>query len=242
MTANGHEDDGGPGRAARGSLREQVYLRLRRDLMTGSIGPGDRLGEERLAELYGVSRTPVREALARLQADGLVERDENGLFPYRPRLEELADLYELRITLEMRGILRILQGSGELHDPQILGPEVQRWYGFRSEMPDPDAGFVVLDEQFHTALLASSGNRALVDALASVNAKVRPVRMFDYLTPDRMRATVDEHIEVAELVLDGHLQRAHDALLAHIDESRAVVIERAQQALAMARMANAVRD
>lgn len=236
------KDDVVAGRTARGSLREQVYLRLRGDLMSGRIGPGNRLGEERLAELYGVSRTPVREALARLQADGLVERDDNGLFPYRPRLEELADLYEVRITLEMRGILRILQGSGELHNPEVLGPELQRWYGLRGEMPDPDAGFVVLDEQFHTTLLASSGNRALVDALTNVNAKVRPVRMFDYLTPDRMRATVEEHIAVAELVLDGHLQRAHDALLAHIDESRAVVIERAQQALAMARMANAVRD
>lgn len=242
MTARTTGDDGVAAKPTRPSLREQVYLQLRGDLMSGRLGPGERLGEERLAELYGVSRTPVREALARLQADGLVERADGGLFPYRPRLEELADLYEVRITLEMRGIRRILSGGSGTHDPEILGPEVQRWYGFRDAMPEPDAGFVALDEQFHTALLASSGNPALVDALAGVNAKVRPVRMFDYLTPDRMRATVDEHIAVAELVLDGQLQRAHDSLLAHIDESRAVVIERAQQALAMARMANAVRD
>ncbi|MFF0817309.1 GntR family transcriptional regulator [Rhodococcus sp. NPDC003318] len=225
-----------------GTLRERVYRALRGDLMSGRIGPSERLGEERLAELYGVSRTPVREALARLQADGLVERDEHGLFPYRPRLDDLADLYELRITLEMRGIKRILGGGAGSHDPAVLGPELELWHGYRDDMPEPDAGFVALDERFHITLLASSGNGALVDALAGVNAKVRPVRMFDYLTPDRMAATVAEHITVAELVLDGHLQRAHDALLAHIDESRAVVIERAQQALAMARMANAVRD
>ncbi len=225
-----------------GPLREQVYLALRGDLMSGRIGPSDRLGEERLAELYGVSRTPVREALARLLSDGLVERDEHGLVPYRPRLDDLADLYELRITLEMRGIDRILAGAPGRHDPEVLGPEVQRWYGFRDSMPEPDAGFVALDEQFHIALLASSGNRALTEALANVNAKVRPVRMFDYLTPDRMSATVEEHITVAELVLGDRLQQARDALLAHIDESRRVVIERAQQALAMARMANAVRD
>ena len=53
-------------------LREKVYLSLRRDLVSGAITATERLGEERLAELYGVSRTPVREALARLQADGLV--------------------------------------------------------------------------------------------------------------------------------------------------------------------------
>lgn len=242
MTANEADGSGAVLGNTGGTLRERVYRALRGDLMSGRIGPSERLGEERLAEMYGVSRTPVREALARLQADGLVERDEQGLFPYRPRLDDLADLYELRITLEMRGIRRILGGDTGTHDPAVLGPELDLWYGYRKDTPEPDAGFVALDEQFHITLLASSGNGALVDALANVNAKVRPVRMFDYLTPDRMAATVAEHIAVAELVLDGHLQRAHDALLAHIDESRAVVIERAQQALAMARMANAVRD
>ncbi|MGW0044992.1 GntR family transcriptional regulator [Rhodococcus sp. NPDC003348] len=242
MSTTGKGDNGVALETTGEPLRERVYRALRNDLMSGRIGPSERLGEERLAETYGVSRTPVREALARLQADGLVERDVHGLFPYRPRLDDLADLYELRITLEMRGIRRILHGDAGRHDPEVLGPELDRWYGYRKDTPEPDAGFVALDEQFHITLLASSGNGALVDALANVNAKVRPVRMFDYLTPDRMAATVDEHVAVAELVLDGHLQRAHDALLAHIDESRAVVIERAQQALALARMANAVRD
>ena len=71
------------------SLRERVYRSIREDLASGVIAPTERLGEERLAELYGVSRTPVREALARLLSDGLIERDEHGLYPYRPRLEEL---------------------------------------------------------------------------------------------------------------------------------------------------------
>ncbi|MFC9787437.1 GntR family transcriptional regulator [Rhodococcus sp. NPDC127528] len=225
-----------------GSLRERVYRSLRADLMSGRLAPSERLGEERLAELYGVSRTPVREALARLQSDGLVERDEHGLFPYRPRLDELGDLYELRIMLELGGIRRILDGGAGRHDADVLGPELDSWYALRKVAPEPDAGFVVLDERFHTTLLASSGNPALADALGGVNAKVRPVRMFDYLTADRMSATIDEHISVAELILDGHLQRAHDALLGHIDESRVVVLGRAQQALSLARMANAVRN
>ncbi|GAA3171620.1 hypothetical protein GCM10020255_060630 [Rhodococcus baikonurensis] len=109
-------------------------------------------------------------------------------------------------------------------------------------MPVPDAGFVTLDEEFHIALLASSGNHALVDALQAVNSKLRPVRMFDYLTPDRMKATVDEHISVVELVLDGKIPQAHEALVSHIDISRTVVLDRARQALSLAAMANAVRN
>ncbi|NLG54338.1 MAG: GntR family transcriptional regulator [Rhodococcus sp.] len=224
------------------SLGEQVYLSLRDDLMTGAIPPGGRLGEEKLAEAYNVSRTPVREALARLLADGLIQRDRDGLYPYRPRLDELASLYELRITLELRGLERVREDEELTHDADILGPELDRWYALRQQQPAPDAGFVVLDEQFHTALLAASGNQALADALTNVNARVRPVRMFDYLTPDRMSATIEEHIQVAELALDRKIDEARTTLLRHISESREVVIERAQQALSLAKMAWAVRD
>ncbi|WP_280510397.1 GntR family transcriptional regulator, partial [Nocardia farcinica] len=105
-------------RRGRVPLGEQVYHRLRHDLATGAVVPTERLGEERLAEAYGVSRTPVREALTRLQADGLVERHADGLYPYRPRLEELDDLYELRVTLEAWGIHRVLEpGAGARHRP-----------------------------------------------------------------------------------------------------------------------------
>ncbi len=222
--------------------REQVYRALRTDLMSGDLTPDERLSEERLAEHYGVSRTPVREALARLVSDGLVERREYGLFPYRPRLEDLAGLYELRITLELRGIRRARDDDSIRHDPDILGPELDRWYGIRRNLPEPDAGFVTLDEQFHLTMLAASGNRALCDALAVVNQKVRPVRMFDYLTPDRIADTVDEHIAVAELVLDNRLDDAHRMLFEHIGTSRTVVVRRSEEALNVARLARAVRE
>ena len=61
-------------RSKRESRSDTVYKALRDELMGGALAPDERLGEERLGERYGVSRTPVREALARLQADGLVER------------------------------------------------------------------------------------------------------------------------------------------------------------------------
>ncbi|UGT64733.1 GntR family transcriptional regulator [Nocardia asteroides] len=124
---------------ARIPLREQVYDALRRDLAGGALPATERLREERLAAGYGVSRTPVREALARLLADGLVQRHADGLYPFRPRLDELDNLYELRIVLEARGLQRALPGptagavaASGTADPGVIGT-------FGADEP-PDAG------------------------------------------------------------------------------------------------------
>ncbi|AYJ51102.1 GntR family transcriptional regulator [Rhodococcus sp. P1Y] len=219
----------------RKDLREKVYVSLRRDLISGAITATERLGEERLAELYGVSRTPVREALARLQSDGLVMRAEDGLHPYRPRVDELAGLYELRRTLESRGITRAIEDSAIVHDRQSIEIELRTWHEAIDSAPDPP-DVVLMDERFHTTVLAASGNDALTDALRAVNAKVRPVRMLGPMSSDDFRARIDEHIRIGELVIDGKLDDALTALLMHIDASRDRVIARAEEAAALAGM------
>jgi len=222
-------------------LADRVFVLLRDDLMSGGLPPAERLSEMALAERYGVSRTPVREALARLLADGLVERRERGLYPYRPSLQDLDGLYELRTTVELRGIVRIEEDDDRSHDHDVLGPELDRWQAFAASSPSPDAGFVAEDERFHVQLLSSAGNQALVAALELVNVRIRPVRMFDFLTEDRMQATIAEHIQIAERILDGDLVAGRKALTAHIDGSRRVAIDRASHALSMAGIVMALR-
>lgn len=227
-------------RATRGlPQRERVYEALREELMSGRVPPWERLGEERLAERFAVSRTPVREALARLRSDGLVEQRVGGLYPYVPSFEDLADLYELRITLELQGIRRTIEDPTVHHDAVRLTTELESWYRMREHEPPGTPDFVRVDERFHTVLLDTSGNPALTAALAGVNQRIRAVRMYDYLTPDRMHATITEHVEIAELVLGGRLRQALDALHAHVGASKDVVVERAARALAMSRMTHA---
>jgi len=218
------------------SRRERVYLTIRDELMSGRVSPYERLTEERLAERHGVSRTPVREALTRLLADGIVVKRESGLHLYVPSFRELTDLYELRITLELRGLTRALEDPTVHHDRARLEGELAHWYGFRDDRPAPDAGFVSQDERFHFTLLDSSGNPALTQALAQTNRRIRSVRMYDYLTEDRMAATIAEHIGIAELVVRDRLPQALEALRAHVGASREVVMERAAAALEMTRL------
>ncbi|MFR9752895.1 GntR family transcriptional regulator [Nocardia sp. 004] len=222
-------------------LRELVYESLRRDLATGAIAPTQRLGEERLAESYGVSRTPVREALARLQADGLVERQPDGLYPYRPRLDELDQLYELRIVLEARGMQR-LQTHEPTHNLDPVRVELDTWRALRDNPPEPGPALVAADEKFHTTLLAAAGNAALADALSAVYVRVRPVRTLDVPTPERIATMSAEHIAIAELLLAGAVGTASNTLIAHIDTSRTHVRARAEHALLLTKLAGAVRN
>ncbi|MEC3951434.1 GntR family transcriptional regulator [Nocardia sp. CDC153] len=252
-------------RRGRIPLSERVYRSLQRDLAAGVLVPTERLGEERLAETYGVSRTPVREALARLYADGLLERHADGLYPYRPRVDELGDLYELRIILEARGIQRLqVTPSGPpepasattatpntlasalptatLHDMTALRHELETWRRIRQYPPAPDAALITADEQFHATLLRAAGNSALADALSAMQARVRPVRVLDIPTPGRIAAMAEDHVAIAELLLTGDLESALRTLLAHLTSSRAHVLTRARRALELTKLAQAVRE
>jgi DNA-binding GntR family transcriptional regulator len=213
---------------------ERVYTALREELMSGRLSPWERLTEERLADKFEVSRTPVREALARLTADGLVEKRDGGFFMYMPSFDEMVDYYELRILLELRGLDRVIENPALGRDRAALTTEVEWWKALRANVPAPEAGFVSNDERFHTALLGSAGNAALTDFLRQVNQRIRPVRMYDYMTEDRMLATVAEHIAIGELALGDDLEGAKRALREHIGESRDVVMARVSASLLMA--------
>jgi len=217
--------------AAGGNLREHAYVALRHRLMEGEFSFRDRLTEERLAALLGVSRTPVREALTRLAGDGLVEkRPDGGYYPAEPDLAGLRDLYEIRVVLELRGLERSLE-SGVPHDVGLLEPLRDSWRALRAAPPDPDPSFVALDEGFHLTLSRASGNLELASLLDAVNARIRPVRMHDFLTEDRIVLTIEQHLDIVETVLAGDLPDAVRKLRNHVGESMDVVEKRAARAI-----------
>ncbi|MGW5876923.1 GntR family transcriptional regulator [Nocardiopsis terrae] len=213
------------------SRRDRVHALMREEVLSGRVTPYTRLGEVRLAERFGVSRTPVREALARLHSDGLVERRDNGFYVTVPDLAELRDLYELRVTLELRGIARAVEDHTIRHDPRILDDELERWEKLRADPPAPDPSFVLLDEEFHAALSRASGNAALTASLVSVNQRIRRVRMYDFLTEDRIASTITEHVRIVEHLRADELDSAYRALHEHVGASMEVVLERARRAL-----------
>jgi DNA-binding GntR family transcriptional regulator len=212
-------------------LRETIYLRLRDEIMSGRMPASQRLTEPKLSKQFGVSRTPIRDALIRLAADGLVQREDFGYSVLVPSLTQMRDLYELRLALELRGIRRAIENPSIAHDRAVLVNELATWEAMRAEPPAPSPEFVLLDESFHIALLSSSGNRELTEALHAVNSRIRRVRMYDFLEVERIEKSIAEHIAILEAVLDHRLDAALLLLHEHIGISLEVVMERATRAV-----------
>lgn len=240
MSGTAHDRLPAPLRAADVAPRsaaDLVHHELRRQLLAGRLPYGERLVEEHLAERFQTSRTPVREALRRLEADGHVVRDPaGGSRPNPPRVTAMRETYEVRLVLEELVVRRaaarepgadadgLARLVAEWHDLR------ERWPALRDEIEGPD--FVHADERFHERLARLSGNRAAVRHLREVNERIRVVRIHDFTTPDRIDETIAEHIEVAEAVVAGDADLACALMRAHVAYSADVVERRVGDLLA----------
>lgn len=216
------------------SIAERVYQDLRGDLLFGQIPLGERLVEEHLAERYECSRTPVREALHRLQADGhVVKHPMGGITPQPPQATALGELYELRVVLEDLIVRRAANA-----DEKLAVADLRASWAELAELPPerlskiatPD--FVYADEAFHEGLAAAAGNLSAARYLRDINERIRILRVHDFTTADRIDATIVEHIEIADAVLAGEADTSAALMRVHIDRSARVVEERVGRMLA----------
>jgi DNA-binding GntR family transcriptional regulator len=204
-----------------------VYDELRRGLLFGEYPLIERLAEVSLAERLGASRTPVREALMRLEAEGLViRRPKGGFYPRSPNLAGIRDLYELRRILELAALLR--PGG---HDAELVRQVQADWVRLARDPPDPDPGLVVIDESFHLRLAQAAGNPAIAEQLQVVGDRIRVVRMQNFVHRERVAVTTEQHLAILDAVLAGAPERAARLMGAHLDEAMSLASERAARAI-----------
>lgn len=211
------------------SHADRVYGELRDRLLSGELPLGRRLVEERLAEEFGTSRTPVREALRRLEGDGhLVRAPEGGLRPSVPNVRTMRHLYEVRIAVEDLNVRRAAAAG----DREGLGRLREDWLALRRYPAGPAPDFVHLDERFHRRLALAGGNEVADRMLGEINDRIRLMRIHDFTTADRIAATVEEHLEIVDAALAGDVEAAASFMRAHVQRSAIVVRERVGAALA----------
>lgn len=196
-------------------INEQVYEAIEAAIVRCELGPGDLLGDRQLAEALGVSRTPVRDALHRLEASGLVERrGRAGWAVSSFALEDVHELFELRRIFEPLGLEHLASGWDEA--------TVEELSSFFDDFPDrmPEdlmPRYLHTDHRFHKRIVGCTGNGRVVRFYEVVEKQIDRIRHYvSYNYEGRVEQSLAEHREICAAIAARDLSAATDALVRHL--------------------------
>jgi DNA-binding GntR family transcriptional regulator len=212
-----------PTTTARASERAQAQLRDA--ILRGELAPGEHLGEVELAERLGVSRTPVREALSRLAAEGLVEvHAHRGARVVSFSAEDLEGIFDVRLALEPRATGRAADRATHT-DLADLEELAEGMLAAGAPGPDQDLDALVpLNRDFHARLLAIADAPALRAALANVVHAPVVLRTFHTYDPASLARSLAHHAEIVVALRAGDPDWAASVMRSHLGNARAVMV------------------
>ncbi|MCW7541201.1 GntR family transcriptional regulator [Aquabacterium sp. A7-Y] len=218
--------------ASNASLAEQAYAATRQLIFDFELMPGDRFSEAELAERIAVSRTPLRQALQRLQQEGFVQVFPKLGWQVAPLdFDTFDELYDLRVLIECHAV-RVLC---EAQERPLLAELNSVWLVPVSDRESHADRVRQLDEAFHGQLVRASGNREMMRVHQEITDRIRIVRRLDFTKPARVEATYQEHAKVLRTITQRRADEAQRLLKAHIAQSKREVRDITVDALYRAR-------
>ncbi len=193
---------------------DRIAKALEELIFDGTFANGERLDEVRLAEQFGVSRTPFREALQRLSLSGLVELvPHRGAFVRQPGPVELIEMFEVMAEMEAAcGRFAAMRISDEALD-DLRAANVRCREAI--ERGDPDA-YYAENERFHQIIYAQSGNAFLAQEAGRLHKRLRPFRRQQLRFRGRMAQSMEEHEAIVEALVSGDAEAAALRLRGHV--------------------------
>lgn len=203
----------------RGSLVDQVRDSIHAAITSGRLDPGERLREIPLSKHFGVSTTPVREALRRLESEGLVQvQPRRGAVVVALEDSVVSDLYDLRLILEVEAG-RMAAGRSDID----LGAVYTRLGELERLVDAGESAFAEVDVRFHRAINDLSGNRELAAAAERVHRRIQAVRVRTAV-PGRLRVAQNQHAEIVEALRKRDPDLARSAISEHICSAKENVL------------------
>jgi len=206
----------------RSTLNERVYQRIRELVLAGSLFPNARLDEQALADMLGVSRTPIRESIGKLTTEGLVEyRPYQGNFIRAFSAGQVNDLYEVRKVLESLAV--------RLAVPNLTDAQVAQ---LRAVLDDVHAAhergdmiaYGTADRRFHNAVAAFSGNETLIESLDRLGLQIQLVRTAANHDRGVVERAARARPEIVAALEARDARRAARLMAAHIEDVRRSVV------------------
>ena len=195
----------------------RVYDRVQQMAITYALKPGERINEVELAKKLNVSRTPLREALNRLVAEGfLVVKPNLGFFRRSLDSEEVYHLYDLRCLLEIQSSKLAAQRASD----EALESLIQMVSA--KEEPGNELELLRQDEAFHIKIAALTGNPELVNVLRGVNNRIHFARWIDRRTRRNSR---EEHLAIARAIASRDSDKAGQLMESHIRRRYQQIVE-----------------
>jgi DNA-binding GntR family transcriptional regulator len=196
------------------TLWQRVYTRLRDEILSGALEPGTELQEVALSENLGVSRGPIREAIGRLAAEGLVTvRPRRGAVVRELSTEEFLEAYQVREALEVMAV--------RLAVPRLAEADVAALETYIAEMTfcaerGDTQGFFEANSGFHRAFFDISGNRMLVDLYRGLCSQIDRYRLRSLELRGNVQRSIAEHKAILRAAKAGDVERAAHLVSEHI--------------------------
>ncbi|WP_132243272.1 GntR family transcriptional regulator [Marinisporobacter balticus] len=204
-------------------LRDVVFENLRNAILNGDLKPSERLMEVQIAEQLGVSRTPVREAIRKLELEGLVIMvARKGAYVADVSIKDILDVLEVRSVLE--GLAASLaaerMAEEELEKLELISYHFKRCL----ESGDTD-GMIEKDMQFHDAILYSTRNAKLIQISQGLQEQVQRFRITYFVEYNQSKEVLSEHQQILESIANRDAEKAQKAAQHHIEELENIIVK-----------------
>lgn len=200
------------------SLTEIVAQRIRQAIIDGEFALGQMISEEKLAESFGVSRTPVRDALTLLQTTGLVDvRTKRGSFVFQPDEADVQAICDFRAMLELHGAKRSRAMDQVATVAGLQAIFLQMSAAFEA---DNEVAYGHCDSAFHEALFTHCGNPYVINSYALVSGKIAALRTHMVKQFSNARAvSLEEHQAIIQLLDSGNFEQLEILIKLHVDRT-----------------------
>lgn len=196
-------------------LYMQAYVALKEDIMSGRLQAGEKLTDQGLAELLGISRTPVREAVRQLVKEGLLVGAPNrSVTVFSPNARDIAEVYAIRSCLEglAAGLAALRPDRSSFTEKMAQISEEAKQYA-----QNQDAGMVARkNTEFHDLLIAASGCDSLVSLLEPIRNRAFICRLSSMRNQASVHVSLQEHDEIIKCLVEGDSPRAEQLVRHHV--------------------------
>lgn len=202
------------------NLADSVYTRIKAEIIDFRMMPGQRFSENEIAMRHGVSRTPIRQALYKLEQEGYIQVASKSGWSVRAfDFDYFENLYDLRVVLELAAVKRICE-----MDPMPPLTELRQfWLVSQDERLTDGRAVAEQDELFHDYIVGAAGNREMARVHHDVTERIRIIRRLDFTQVERIKTTYSEHAQILRCIMRRKADQAILLLRSHIETSKAEV-------------------